>query len=254
MKVITRSAPLACAILGLSLVSAATPALAATHHKHHRPHHHHVAHKKNSASTMIRTAQMHLKKLRYYTGSIDGLSGPKMTLAIKNFQLDHHFKITGKLDTRTYNAIVAADIPNIRTMVDTMPTVSSSISTRYSKVDVRENQKGSLRSYEIAPGGSRLFTVVNQPSPMDTSPVFQLPNEDAVIFSAYRMNNSLCPYTSYLLVIDAQQSRLLEIDNCTRGYHAEVNNDSLIVTFPESEDGGPIGSTWRYENGHLEKL
>ena len=44
--------------------------------------------------------QAALRKLGYYTGSIDGLMGPATQTAIRTFQIDHGLSVTGKIDDK----------------------------------------------------------------------------------------------------------------------------------------------------------
>ena len=44
--------------------------------------------------------QAALRKLGYYTGSVDGLMGPATQTAIRTFQIDHGLAVTGKIDEK----------------------------------------------------------------------------------------------------------------------------------------------------------
>jgi peptidoglycan hydrolase-like protein with peptidoglycan-binding domain len=49
--------------------------------------------------------QAALRKLGYYTGSIDGLMGPATQAAIRTFQIDHDLSVTGKVDDKLQKAL-----------------------------------------------------------------------------------------------------------------------------------------------------
>jgi len=100
-----RSLILACIFLGVTLGLITTIAIAKTYHRHRVVAHHTVPH----SSAMVRTAQTHLAHLGYYKSKIDGITGPKTVAALKAFQHDHHFHVTGMLTTQTYNALAEAD-------------------------------------------------------------------------------------------------------------------------------------------------
>lgn len=54
-----------------------------------------------SSSEMIRRAQLSLKQQNYYDGAIDGVIGPRLQRAIRDFQRDRGLPETGELDERT---------------------------------------------------------------------------------------------------------------------------------------------------------
>jgi hypothetical protein len=49
--------------------------------------------------------QAALRKLGYYTGSVDGLMGPATQTAIRTFQIDHGLSVTGKVDDKLQRAL-----------------------------------------------------------------------------------------------------------------------------------------------------
>jgi hypothetical protein len=267
--------------LGLAITS--TVALARTHPKHHyvrhtmhrHGHHSRVVAKNNQ----LRTAQIHLSHLGYYSGRIDGLMGPKTKTAIKNFQRNRLLPITGKLTVETYNSLVEADANKLAVTALAMPRVDfyathpdyyghidptysnptmlgtpQTVPSRYGNISVDEDNSGSEKRYTISLDGRPLLRTDSQPSAINISRTFNLGAEDAIILSAYRHDDTLCPYEHYVLALTANGSALHPINNCTRGYQAKVNSNSLFIVFPETDDERAVGSTWRYENGEIERL
>ena len=131
---------------------------------------------------------------------------------------------------------------------------TQSVPSRYAKLDVSENSQGSLKTYAVVINGQPLLRDKYQPSVIGISRTFELNNEDAIIFSTFRANDSVCSYKHYLLTLREGGQNLQEIGNCTRGFQAQVTNNSLFMVFPESDDGRTIGNTWRYHEGDLERL
>lgn len=50
-------------------------------------------------------AQEALRRLGYYKGNIDGLSGPGMRSALRAYQVDRGLPVTGRLDENTFQAL-----------------------------------------------------------------------------------------------------------------------------------------------------
>jgi len=264
------------------------------HHARHTTHHahHHVA-TKSHARNDVRTAQTHLIHLHYLHSKADGKLGPKTVAAIRHFQHDQHLPVTGKLTTSTYNALVEADMPfagpttsattaaaadfyakhpdfyghydqqYANPMIGAPAVVSSdnattsrtqTLPTRFGKIDMSEENAGAQKRYNVTLNDQPILTVGDQPSVIGVSSTYDLGAEDAIIFTTYHSESGTCPYKHYLLTLKADTNNLQEIANCTSGYQAKVNNGSLFVEFPEADDARAVGNTWRYENGHLERL
>lgn len=49
----------------------------------------------------VREVQLVLEEKGYYTGSIDGIAGPKTRISVREFQHDQELPVTGKVDQRT---------------------------------------------------------------------------------------------------------------------------------------------------------
>lgn len=131
---------------------------------------------------------------------------------------------------------------------------SQSIPSRFTKIDVSENAQGSLKTYTVTINGQPLLRSDNQASVIGISRTFELNAEDAIIFSTFRNDDPICSYKHYLLTMRNDGQNLEEVGNCTRGYQAQINDNSLFIVFPESDDGRTAGNTWRYESGDLERL
>lgn len=61
----------------------------------------------DSPSEKVKTAQERLKELNYPLGSVDGFVGPLTRSAIRDFQDANSLAINGKLDDRTYSALLS---------------------------------------------------------------------------------------------------------------------------------------------------
>jgi peptidoglycan hydrolase-like protein with peptidoglycan-binding domain len=53
----------------------------------------------------IMQAQEALRRLGYYKGNIDGLSGPAMRSAVRAYQVDRGLPVTGRLDEDTFQSL-----------------------------------------------------------------------------------------------------------------------------------------------------
>jgi peptidoglycan hydrolase-like protein with peptidoglycan-binding domain len=58
-----------------------------------------------NAGMTLREAQQRLKDLGYYTGTVDGITGPRTQDAIRRFQADHGLSQTGTLTPPTIRAL-----------------------------------------------------------------------------------------------------------------------------------------------------
>ncbi len=278
MTVFTRTFAFSAALACLALALGSSPAMAKTaHHKHHvKTHHTRGAHSRGKASkgsSIVRIAQEHLSNLGYYTGAADGVMGSQTKAAIKRFQREHGLKADGALGRKTVRALENADHhaigsrssflthDNVLTsdVVNQDYTTSLSggtkvISSRFARVDVSESGSGQNKRYTVALNGQPILTADGQPSVIGMSTTYDLGNADAVVFTTYSPNNANCIYRNHVLALNSGGSKLLDIENCTRDYQAQVNNGSLYITFPEHDDNRAIGATWRVEGTTLERL
>jgi len=259
----------------LALVALAvntSPAFATTHH-------HHKHHAVTSSATIVRIAQQHLTNLGYYAGKIDGKMGPQTRAAIKKFQHDQGLKADGVLGKKTNAALAAADhrvigthsIP-MREVFSTHDAATSAdqsvnsdyatslnggskpISTRFARLDVSESGTGADKRYNVNLNGTPVLTADGQPSIIGISPTYDLGGEDAVVFTTYSPNDSGCIYRSHVLAMDNTNTKMLDIENCTRNYQARVENSSLYISFPEQDDNRAFASVWRLEGMDLTRL
>jgi peptidoglycan hydrolase-like protein with peptidoglycan-binding domain len=223
---------------------------------------------------IIRIAQEHLAHLGYYKGKIDGKMGPATKEAIRCFQLEHGLKATGILDKKTQEALEAADrvvapkkpIPMVEPVKPAQEEEVSqdyqmllngktrTLNSRFAHVDVSEGKNGARKHYTIAVNGDPVLSVKDQSSVIGISKTYELSSEDAIIFTIYDADNIVCSYTHRVLVLNEKGSDLLNLENCTRTFEGQVNNDSLYLNFPEYDDGRVVGATWRLEGTSLNKL
>ena len=245
-----------------------------THHVHKKIQHH-KANKKSSVSSTherTKTAQNDLELLNYNPGPIDGLIGPKTRAALKAFQKDSGFKVTGKLDAKTYDLLVseAADAlkkketPQMSDLQNggevapgPKPTPDfyvkhpdyygytnreytnpnqlgspQSIPTRFGDMAIDDHMTGTIHEYSITINGHPVFRAEGQPSVINLSRTFPLEEADAVVLTSYAENDTTCPYRHYLLVIRLESNGVHEIGNCTRSFEAYTQNGGLYITFP----------------------
>jgi hypothetical protein len=282
MNAFTRKLAFSAALACLSLALGVSPALAAKvhHHKHHVKTHHHgkavKATKVSNSKTIVRIAQDHLAHLGYYVGKIDGVMGPQTKAAIKSFQREHALTADGVLGPKTKLALENADHVVIGTHAEILThenVVGSDVNnvvdqdfdtslnggtrvivSRFARLDVNESGEGANKHYAVNLNGGPLLTVDGQPSIIGISTTFDLGNEDAVVFTTYSPNNPACTYQNHVLALSNAGSKMLDIENCTRDYQAQVNNGSLYIRFPERDDNRTIGATWRLEGTDLERL
>jgi len=128
------------------------------------------------------------------------------------------------------------------------------LSSRFAKIDINENINGPTRRYSLTVNGNPLLMIDNQPSIIGISETYALEKEDAIIITSYHDGDKVCAYKHYLLTLSQGRNELHPIDNCTHGYQARKVEDSIFITFPETDDVRVAGATWRYEDGDLEKL
>lgn len=64
-----------------------------------------------AASELIREVQADLKKMGFYAGSIDGLSGSQTAAAIRRYQLSKNLKVTGEINRQTLESLGIDKIP-----------------------------------------------------------------------------------------------------------------------------------------------
>nr|MDP9128684.1 hypothetical protein [Pseudomonadota bacterium] len=129
------------------------------------------------------------------------------------------------------------------------------IISRFAKLELTEDASGgTTKRYNVTLNGLPLILVDNQPAVIGVSRTYQLGGEDVIIFTSYDDTSTICPYSYHMLILSAENSKSLELHNCTRGYQAKEADDSLFITFPEADDGRMVGNTWRYEKGNLQKL
>lgn len=128
------------------------------------------------------------------------------------------------------------------------------LSSRYAKLDINENINGPTRRYNLTMNGNPLLQIDNQPSIIGISQTYALEKEDVLILTTYHDGDKVCAYKHYLLSLSQGRNELHPINNCTHGYQARKVEDSIFITFPETDDARIVGATWRYESGELERL
>lgn len=277
MKNALRATALSCAVLALGFSLSTSSVKAADN------------------SDIVRTAQMRLASMGYYVGRYDGNMGPVTQTAIRDFQRTNGLTATGLLNPETYSLMqgrsTIAYQPvyrttyspvysyaingvgyyrtayNDRILVTGLPimwddrwhyTHTQQIPSRYGKLDVSEDNRGSLRHYAVTLNGQPVLFANNQPQVLRVSNTYALNGEDAVIFTAYH-GDGACAYKSYLLTVhnDGTFANPKEIGNCTGNFEAHVaENNSLMISFPSMNmaSGWSTWDVWRYENDRLARI
>lgn len=295
MKNKLRLALLASAVLTVVLAGDASPAFARHHHHSHHTarSHHHVRRHHSKGNERVRQAQVSLINLGYYQRNPDGILGPQTKIALRAFQRAQHMRVTGVLDTKTYNALLKAErkhamealpLPHVGVTSIAPPALygktdqqyadpfrdspvvagskdsgqavrTQGFESRYAKIDVNENINGAVRRYAVTINGTPILQVDNQPSVIGISETYHLGTEDAIIFTTYRDNDPVCAYKYFLLTLTEGSNQLRSLDNCTHGYQARVVEQSLFIAFPEVDSPRiSAPATWRYEDGNLTRL
>lgn len=266
MKNALRTSALFCAATYLSLSLSSAPAFASN---------------TDQTNDMVHNAQLHLASLGYYVGRYDGLMGVVTEKAVTKFQRNNDLPITGRLDPVTYNLLIRTDYAYDgyyhSTLADGFHHVAygepvftdaravawddrwhyvraQNIPTRFGKLDVSEDNRGSLRHYSVTLNGKPVLIAKDQPGILRVSQTFQLRQDDNIVFTAYVADDA-CASRNYLLTIhsDGSYTPPREIGNCASSYEAHTAGDALFISFPQSIgiDGLAAWDVWRYENNNL---
>ena len=244
------------AAFGLALGIYAQPAAAKTTHHHSQSSRSH----RITERDRIRTAQWDLNLLGYKPGKADGVLGRHTRAAIQAFQIDHQLSATGKLTPVTYSRIVQEAMEALehgRTGTThgaaLAPLPPAKGVSRFGNVNISETKGDFARDDVVLLNDRPVFHAANQPSPVDLSPTFNLGGVDAIIVTSYT-GDSLCPFKHHLLIVsETVANASQEIPNCAREYKARADQGNLFVAFPANAEQ-PVGATWRYQNGVLERL
>jgi peptidoglycan hydrolase-like protein with peptidoglycan-binding domain len=267
MKNVFRASALACAAVSLSICLLNSPARA-------------------DDSELVRTSQMRLASMGYYVGRYDGNMGPVTQGAIMDFQRVNGIPATGQLTPETYSALLRTNYVTgyntgyygytatnyyhpayyNPTYVAFAPAYWDSrwayarnqeLSTRYGRLDVNEEDHGTVRHYMVSFNGHPVLFANNQPGILRASQTFKMDNQDAVIFTAYQGDGN-CAYKNYLLTVhsDGTFTSPREIGNCSGKYEAHVADNALFVSFPGVNLASNWGTwdVWRYEDNSLIRL
>lgn len=229
--------------------------------------------KASHRNDIVSVAQRHLMNLGYYGGKIDGKMGKQTVAAIKAFQRDHDLKADGKLGTKTRRALEAADVPSIKNSLNygsSQPATTNTdvhqdyaaslnggtkvVNNRFARVDVAETGTGYAKRYSVTLNGQPILTAEGQPSVVGVSPTYEMNNEDAIIFTTYSPSSTNCMYRNHVLVMDNNNSKVLDVENCTRDYQARVSNGILFIAFPENDANRAISATFRVEGMTINKM
>ncbi|MDE2029752.1 MAG: peptidoglycan-binding protein [Alphaproteobacteria bacterium] len=277
------SASILCLALAPGAASAAAPTVACAPVKHHVKKHRRTRHTVRR-SAVVRIVQKELADLGYYTGRIDGIMGPQTRRAIKEFQSHQGLKADGIAGPKTRAALkralqhlggegqqsgavsplpplVVIQAPPPSNGQPVNPTYASPLGEgkkllddRFGRVEATESGSGANKIYTVTLDGQKILTSDSQPSVIGISPVYNLGDEDAIVFTTYNPNDTGCMYLNDVLVMSGTGSKILPINNCTRDYTGRVEQGSLFLAFPERDDARVVGATYRLEGFSLRKL
>lgn len=272
MKNFLRATALSCAVLCLSFSLTTSPARA--------------------DDAMVQAAQMRLASLGYFVGRFDGQLGPNTEGAILDFQRVNGLPATGSLTPQTYAVlmneslvrhVVAYPDPYIYhdgiygniayntayiepLAMSNNPVIwadrwhysyTQEIPSRFGKLNVHEDDRGTVRHYAVTLNGRPVLFANNQPGLLRVSHTYAMSHEDAVIFTAYQADG-VCAYKSYLLTIhsDGTFNSPKEVGNCGSSYEAHVADNALFLSFERTALGSSWGTwdVWRYESDNLVRI
>ena len=132
---------------------------------------------------------------------------------------------------------------------------NQTLPTRYGNVGLmEENGNSPDKHYTVTVNGQPIMEADSQPSVIGVSKTYQLGDDDVIVMSAYRDEDPVCAYNTYLLVVNGSGHAVKNVGSCSRGYQAEAKHDALYITFPQTDSGSAVGATYRYEKGRLFKL
>jgi peptidoglycan hydrolase-like protein with peptidoglycan-binding domain len=257
-------------------------------------HHRHAAKTSKHCDEAVRSAEQELADLGYYTGSVDCVMGDELRDAIKRFQRDHGLTPDGKLGPKTRAALKNAGHRAIGRHAyplsghrvtgqgtgaalgravgdggsvyaatgsgyiddDYAPRIrgSKSLDSRFAKIDVAEQGNAPNLRYAVNVNGSPILTAEGQPSVVSISEIYNLGDEEAVIFSTYSPNDAGCMFSHHVLAMSSGATQLLDLGNCTRRVDAQVVHGTLVITLPEHDDKRALGATWTLQGMDLERL
>ena len=269
--------------LGLLILAFCLLAAPAAHAAHH-----HASH--GTSRDMVRSAQIRLSDLGYFTGMDDGILGPTTRNALRTFQRRNGLLANGQLTMRTYDLLAAMDIgkhqrltraggsmtepmpmsaltpPNSMNPANPQPMApqgwhyvgSQRIPVQYGDLEVNEEAAANgTHRYSITLDGRPFLLADNQPGQLRISDVFHLKGEDAVVITAWRGEDN-CKFKNYLVAVHANGAMATrhEFESCSPSSDAQEAHGALFIRFAATmnHDGFDRWDVWRYENDELVRL
>jgi hypothetical protein len=221
---------------------------------------------------MVRSAQMKLSDLGYFSDMYDGKIGPVTAKAIRNFQHQNKLPVSGKLTPRTYDLLVTLDDKQkhgkeaavAAKATDSAPlpetwhfVISQKLAVRTGDLVVEEEAKDTLHRFTVKFNGAPFLLADNQPGAFQISEVFQLKGEDAMIMTAFRGEEG-CTYKNYLVTVPTNDrpATKYEFESCAPSSEVHEAFGALFVRFAGTmnKDGYASWDVWRYENFKLVRL
>jgi peptidoglycan hydrolase-like protein with peptidoglycan-binding domain len=234
----------------------------------------------DDSSDAVRDAQMHLASMGYYIGRYDGEMNTLTQQAVMDFQRTNGLLVTGNLSPETASLMNHMDhqaeqqasapaqmdpgaVAQQIAMTTITPTVLDNywnsyrtqiVPSRYGKLEIKEDDRGTMRHYQVTVNDRPVLFADNQPQLLRVSKTYAMKDEDAVVLTAYS-GDSACSYKSYLMTIHSDGSYNLpqEIGNCANHFQAHLVNSTLMISFPGNHiaNGWPTWDVWQYKNNTL---
>lgn len=181
-----------------------------------------------------------------------GVVGKKTVRELKKVNANKvNSKEERKLREKVYDGSLDQNTPAVLPKKDRMKIIPS----RFVNIEVEETGAGTDKRYTINFNGETLYYVNGQPSIIGISKTFDMGPQEAVILTTYNPTNvSGCLYKNHILVLDQLGTKLLDINNCTREYEAQMAGASLIIEFHEPGISRAMPAMWRLDGLTLTQL
>ena len=122
----------------------------------------------SSNALNIKEIQTALKKLGYFTGTVDGITGSKTEAAIKKFQKANKLTADGVIGTATKDKLVAAASSSSTTLKTSTVKVSSTTTSKDTTTAAASQSKDGIELLDWWTGASKVFKIGSTATVTDT--------------------------------------------------------------------------------------